>query len=168
MRAVSELDESQLKKMDSPELNIKILQGEEDLSWRWPNWKKENRDRFEPSILNGAELAQEKSLIAGYLHNDPMHLHPRRTLDQFYYHMLGEEELEKRDQDQVVYRWMMKKKQMKDHVNEQNGAMKSAPEPRKEKKPTDPKVIMVDQLWLWVIDESKNSSISIYPSIKKY
>ena len=52
-------------------------------------------------------------------------LHPRRTLDQFYYPTGNTSD---RDQDQVVYRYYLKY------------GLK------------EPKVFMVDQLWLWILD----------------
>lgn len=51
-------------------------------------------------------------------------LHPRRTLDQFFYHGI---ETDQRDSDQVVWRFC--KKYRKD----------------------EPKLFMVDQLWLWIV-----------------
>jgi hypothetical protein len=59
-------------------------------------------------------------------------IHPRRTLDQSYYCNLANTEL--RDQDQVVYRGTRAGK----------GLSKTT------------KIIMVDQLWLYVLDESKS------------
>lgn len=50
-------------------------------------------------------------------------LHPRRTLDQFLYHGI---DTTQRDNDQVVWRYC-------------------------EKHHFEPKVFMVDQLWLWVL-----------------
>lgn len=67
---------------------------------------------------------EEKALINAYLYNPPA-LHVRRTLDQYYYHML--ESTHERDIDQVVSRWA------------QN--VKSAP---------NHNILMVDQLWLWI------------------
>ncbi|KAI4643012.1 hypothetical protein J4E93_007081 [Alternaria ventricosa] len=45
---------------------------------------------------------EEKALVTAYLH-DPPALHIRRTLDQYYYHML--DNTKERDMDQVVSRW---------------------------------------------------------------
>lgn len=69
------------------------------------------------------ELTPDQALIKGYLNHK---LHVRRTLDQFYYSMLN---TWKRDGDQVVYRYARSK-----------GALER-----------DVKILMVDQLWLWVI-----------------
>ncbi|KAK4694486.1 hypothetical protein P7C71_g3110, partial [Lecanoromycetidae sp. Uapishka_2] len=66
----------------------------------------------------------DEQLVNAYLHSTH-NLHIRRTLDQFYYHAISTEE---RDQDQVVYRYTRDKKQ-------------------------ELKVFMVDQLWMWILDE---------------
>ncbi|KAF1942382.1 hypothetical protein EJ02DRAFT_345695 [Clathrospora elynae] len=66
---------------------------------------------------------EEKALVKSYLHSPPA-LHIRRTLDQYYYHML--ENTKERDIDQVVSRWSL--------------AVKSE---------TRHNILMVDQLWLW-------------------
>jgi Mg2+ and Co2+ transporter CorA len=77
---------------------------------------------FEPDDPDDLE-EEEKALINAYLYNPPA-LHVRRTLDQYYYHML--ESTHERDIDQVVSRWARK--------------VKSAP---------NHNILMVDQLWLW-------------------
>ena len=48
----------------------------------------------------------DMALINAYLDSESQSLHPRRTLDQAYYHMLND--IEKRDSDQVVDRWAQK------------------------------------------------------------
>ncbi|KAL1592691.1 hypothetical protein SLS60_011107 [Paraconiothyrium brasiliense] len=67
---------------------------------------------------------EEKALINAYLYNPPA-LHVRRTLDQYYYHML--ESTHERDIDQVVSRWAQNVKSAMNH-----------------------NILMVDQLWLWI------------------
>ena len=67
----------------------------------------------------------DEMLIQAYLKSTP-NLHIRRTLDQFYYHAIN---TEYRDMDQVVYRYT-----------------------RGKGKDTDTKLVMVDQLWLWILD----------------
>lgn len=59
-------------------------------------------------------------------------LHPRRTLDQFFYHGI---ETDQRDSDQVVWRFCKKYRQ------------------------DEPKLFMVDQLWLWVLGGGKFPTI---------
>jgi Mg2+ and Co2+ transporter CorA len=69
----------------------------------------------------------EEALIRFYL-NKPPALHIRRTLDQYFYHML--ESTQERDDDQVVTRWAAKKG-LEDLHN----------------------ILMVDQLWLWTLSQ---------------
>ena len=80
---------------------------------------------------------REKLLVREYLPKSPP-LHIRRTLDQYYYYMLSD--TGQRDADQVVTRWA------RDYLNV-----------------SDHNILMVDQLWLWVIagDQDKN----ILPSV---
>jgi len=70
----------------------------------------------------------DEKLIRAYLHSNSdkqtAPLHVRRTLDQFFYSTLDDTDF--RDQDQVVYRFTEK---------------------------SEPVILMIDQLWLWIIDE---------------
>jgi len=76
---------------------------------------------------------KDSALIEGYISppEDTRPLHCRRTLDQYSYYML--ETTERRDRDQVTYRWA---KRQKDTVSQ-------GPTP----------ILMVDQLWLWVLPD---------------
>ncbi|PVH71693.1 hypothetical protein DL98DRAFT_93576 [Cadophora sp. DSE1049] len=79
------------------------------------------------------EKGTESLLLQAYLRKEsqsPMHC--RRTLDQFSYYML--DTTESRDRDQVIYRWGRKKL-------------------KKEKKTGDAPLLMVDQLWFWVLQD---------------
>jgi hypothetical protein len=67
-------------------------------------------------------------------------LHPRRTLDQFYYSSLKNPEY--RDSHQTVSKWTG------DHVDEGGNASAT----------NSSLLIMVDQLWCWVLDESKSKT----------
>lgn len=69
-------------------------------------------------------------IIRDHLHKDPP-LHPRRTLDQSFYWQLPT--TEGRDEDQVVYR-----------------ATKTGKNISKTSR-----VVMVDQLWMYILDDSK-------------
>src|SRR3569833_299615 len=75
---------------------------------------------------NGRPLPENPSrdvlLINAYLKKTPP-LHPRRTLDQFFYHGI---DTSIRDVDQVVYRYCARH-----HIER--------------------RVFMVDSLWLWVL-----------------
>jgi hypothetical protein len=72
-----------------------------------------------------------EDLIKGYLlplkEGGTSSLQPRRTLDQYFYMHL--DNTVRRDKDQVVYRYT--------------------------EKSSEPKIFMVDQLWLWVLDNGR-------------
>ena len=57
-------------------------------------------------------------------------VHGSRTLDQYYYWSLTDEETKRRDNDQVVTRYL------------------------EDKKCATSKLLRIDMLWLWIIDES--------------
>ena len=67
--------------------------------------------------------SRDELLVNAYLKHTPP-LHPRRTLDQFFYHGI---DTSKRDADQVVYRYCDRHR-------------------------VEKKVFMVDQLWMWVLE----------------
>lgn len=73
--------------------------------------------------------ADEKLIRAHLTSERPVHI--RRTLDQSYYWTL--KDTSTRDRDQVVYRAT--------NQEDQN--------------PRIPRIVMVDQLWLWILDGSK-------------
>jgi len=95
-------------------------------------------------LLEAMESHTEEQLMYRYLHEHPP-LHPRRTLDQSYYGAL--KSTVTRDRDQVVYRGT--RPQQHDCV----GFDKCAQCNEDVKKV--PRLIMVDQLWLWILDERK-------------
>jgi hypothetical protein len=64
-------------------------------------------------------------------------LHPRRTLDQFYYSSLRDTET--RDAGQTISKW----------------TGKGLPEGGRSGAVDDSLLVMVDQLWCWVLDESQ-------------
>ena len=79
--------------------------------------------------INRLPCSIDEKLLRRYLrHESPMHV--RRTLDQAYYYTLDDTQI--RDRDQVVLRYARKK------ISEGNGGV-------------CPRVLMVDQCWLWVI-----------------
>ncbi|CAK7199457.1 hypothetical protein SEUCBS139899_002137 [Sporothrix eucalyptigena] len=86
------------------------------------------RDGWDPPVGSPPDIM----LTKGYICNTPP-LHPRRTLDQFFYHGI---DTSIRDTDQVVYRYC------KRHDIEK-------------------KVFMVDQLWMWVL--GKDLVITCFP-----
>jgi hypothetical protein len=90
-------------------------------------------------VLEEGEIEEESNdslLLQGYLDDEsPKLLHCRRTLDQFSYYML--DTTESRDRDQVIYHWGRKK------LAEARESAGDAP------------ILMVDQLWLWVLHDGK-------------
>jgi hypothetical protein len=80
---------------------------------------------------------REKELVHWYVGDDhPLHI--RRTLDQFYYYML--DNTRARNRDQVVSRYAANNQML----------------PKQQ-----PVVMMVDQLWLWMIEGRENTMASI-------
>ncbi|CEJ82051.1 hypothetical protein VHEMI02142 [[Torrubiella] hemipterigena] len=72
----------------------------------------------------------DEDLVLGYCNNERSNeggLQPRQTLDQYVY--LHLENIGERDSDQVVYRYTKKEQH------------------------SEPKLFMVDQLWMWILDD---------------
>ncbi|KAK0708110.1 hypothetical protein B0H67DRAFT_442612, partial [Lasiosphaeris hirsuta] len=83
----------------------------------------------------------DTSVIEAYLgHERPVHC--RRTLDQYRYYML--ESTESRDRDQVVYKWARTQQK-----KESKGGDRTDGAPGAGGRP----IIMVDQLWLWILPD---------------
>lgn len=100
-------------------------------------------------LLEALEFRTEARLIGTYLHGDAP-LHPRRTLDQSYYGAL--KNTGTRDRDQVVYRATTPQPHdCYEHLDERTGKCRQCLEDIKKV----PRLIMVDQLWLWILDESE-------------
>lgn len=69
------------------------------------------------------------------------YLHGSLTLDEYYYAALGN--IDERDDDQVVGRYFAKQLELKQE-----------PEPKDENKsPPARPILLVNQLWLWIIDD---------------
>jgi hypothetical protein len=99
-------------------------------------------------LYEAMDYYQEQELLKEYLHHDPP-FHPRRTLDQSYYWTL--KTTKKRDRDQVVYRGTAPKRDDRhEGVHLESGCEQCLADIRKV-----PRVIMVDQLWLWILNGSK-------------
>ncbi|KAF2836661.1 hypothetical protein M501DRAFT_222725 [Patellaria atrata CBS 101060] len=111
-------------------------------------------------------LHAHETLLKGYLDLEQTYsnskrthseLHMRRSLDQFYYHALDKDDIRRRDEDQVMYKWYKEnklaesysayKEQGKDKI-EANDIMTEDEFIRK-----DCKIVMVDQLWCWIIGD---------------
>ena len=109
---------------------------------------------YRAAILSEAmEYYHEEKLLETFLHNNPP-FHPRRTLDQSYYWTL--KTTKRRDRDQVVYRATAPdKKFMHDANDEEKGCTRYGCKQCRRDIRKLPRVIMVDQLWLWILDGSK-------------
>lgn len=79
----------------------------------------------------------DEMLLRAHLTSSQVSLHVRRTLDQFFYHNI---DTQSRDRDQVVYRYQCKSS---------NSNF------------TDPKIFMVDQLWMWTL--GKDLIVTAFP-----
>ncbi|CAI4215934.1 unnamed protein product [Parascedosporium putredinis] len=84
------------------------------------------------TALGDARLCSTQKLYWRYLEEDHP-LHPRRTLDQFYYHTLSD--TKERDQDQTCVRYFNKKK---GDLEGQTFELRRV-------------LTMVDQLWMWIL-----------------
>ncbi|KAK4223068.1 magnesium transport protein cora [Podospora fimiseda] len=102
------------------------------------------------ALMEAIDLHTEELLMTKYLHAAPP-MHPRRTLDQAYYGALRS--TSSRDRDQVVYR--ATSAEPHDCIG-----MEVCPQCREDVRKT-PRIIMVDQLWLWVLDE--NTVLTSFP-----
>lgn len=92
--------------------------------------KKGSRLEILTDFVKGQTRADpDAKLLENFLFHDPP-LHIRRTLDQFHYYMTDDTTV--RDSDQVITRYFQRKFPMK-------------PVP----------IVMVDQLWLWIVNNSK-------------
>ncbi|KAI5919149.1 hypothetical protein F4810DRAFT_517492 [Camillea tinctor] len=120
-------------------------------SLEWISIGKAERRRLVGHILlTAATLLEimdsdiEGCLVTKYLH-DRSPLHPRRTLDQSHYGALRHTGT--RDRDQVVYR-ATSPSQHNHTVDDENCQV------CQDDSTKIPRLIMVDQLWLWILDES--------------
>ncbi|KAE9381023.1 hypothetical protein N431DRAFT_457638 [Stipitochalara longipes BDJ] len=109
-------------------------------------------EQFKTSMIRHRDLLakhhrdtplEDDKLIEAYFANEYVdkhghRLHIRRTLDQFYY--IGMKDTERRDIDQVVQRYALK-------------GMKDLESLIDDKDLLDSKLIIVDQLWMWVLGE---------------
>ncbi|KAL2168027.1 hypothetical protein VTG60DRAFT_503 [Thermothelomyces hinnuleus] len=98
--------------------------------------------RCASALLEAMDSHVEEQLTMRYLHAEPP-LHPRRTLDQAYYGALRSTGA--RDRDQVVYRGTTAQPH-------QCVGAEACPQCKEDSRKT-PRILMVDQLWLWCLDE---------------
>jgi len=102
--------------------------------------------RYAAALSEAMDSHVDEQLVHEYVHSDPP-LHPRRTLDQSYYGAL--KNTHTRDRDQVVYRATTPTPHRC-----RKGPNRSACQDCKAEIKKTPRVIMVDQLWMWILDES--------------
>jgi hypothetical protein len=114
-------------------------------------------------ILQGSST--EQKLIWQYLFSSAdLPLHIRRTLDQFGYPIL--EDTNERDLDQVVFKWAkdatdkLRKRLEKSGVGPFNAQLQTRPSIGDNLIMGEDayKVLMVDQLWCWIINEGESKS----------
>ncbi len=89
-------------------------------------------------VADAMDYEADERLLRENLHRDPP-LHIRRTLDQSYFLTLENTAI--RDKDQVVWRETRAGRSF--HAR-------------------NTRVVMVDQLWLWILDDSEYSSTAIF------
>ncbi|SMR52340.1 unnamed protein product [Zymoseptoria tritici ST99CH_1E4] len=114
-------------------LFMPYLHFETDSGRRAMQYAMEDPERLQYRVRADAD----EVLIRAHLTKSSSFLHVRRTLDQFFYHNI---DTHTRDCDQVVYRFQKK------HRGDEN---------------VDPKVFMVDQLWMWVL--GKDLVVTSFP-----
>ncbi|KAI1497760.1 hypothetical protein F5X99DRAFT_432688 [Biscogniauxia marginata] len=126
-----------------------VANGRTSLEWKSVG-KLERRRLIGHILLTASALLEimdsniEEQLITQYLH-DKSPLHPRRTLDQSHYGSLRHTGT--RDRDQVVYRATSPNQH--DHIAGDYGSCNVCQDESRKV----PRLIMVDQLWLWILDE---------------
>ena len=127
------------------------------------------------ALYEAMDSHTDEKLIERYLNSKPP-LHPRRTLDQSYYWTL--KDTRKRDRDQVVYRATAPNSTLMHHrcfkgvrgnktVKQAltDGSIKPTCLQCLEDARRVPRIVMVDQLWMWVLDESKSFSFKLIHSL---
>jgi hypothetical protein len=105
-------------------------------------------------------LSEIEALILGYLRSQkPKGIHVTRTIDQYYYPSLLDTSW--RDIDQVVRRYQTKKLKKNDDTSGEDTSSKSCKENGRiygaHASIPDFQMVMVDQLWVWIIDDSTYS-----------
>lgn len=154
--------------------------------WNWPlildpqkannTLKRDDNDRLliknkiGQYLLDAARLYEgmanyrDKTVLRQFLTQNRS-LHPRRTLDQAYYWIL--KSTKKRDRDQVVYRGTTPRlsdfhkydrdtKNWSDHPPNVSDCEKCTTNIQKLSR-----VVMVDQLWMWILD--RNTILTCFP-----
>ena len=86
-------------------------------------------------VFEAMNYESDERLLRDYVKANPP-LHIRRTLDQYYFATL--DDTSQRDKDQVVYRGTKAGRNLHGRKT---------------------RVVMVDQLWLWILDDSRSPTV---------
>ncbi|KAI1826109.1 hypothetical protein F4861DRAFT_134569 [Xylaria intraflava] len=148
----------------------------------------ENRKKLSSAMKEPFQRDDDETsrLIRAYFNQEEFPLHCRRTLDQFTYNML--KDTEERDNTQVVFKWVKREKARKDRSTKDK-PRKNMPRmdrfrrdrsnQRRNLQPSSSQcsdegsypLLMVDQLWLWVLEDEETVITSIpntWDSAEKY
>jgi len=123
-----------------------------------PRWSKDQTPLgrvllLAASLYEAMDDYTDEKLLKEYLSAIPA-LHPRRTLDQSYYWTL--EDSSGRDRDQVVYRATAPSPGL--HYKFRKHGNHPRYDQCSENVLKTPRLVMVDQLWMWILDDSKSST----------
>jgi hypothetical protein len=114
------------------------------------------------ALMDAIDFRTEEKLILEYLHKKPP-LHPRRTLDQSYYGAL--KDTATRDRDQVVYRATTPAGHDCQENIDKDDCWRKCKQCQEDSRKI-PRLIMVDQLWLWILDESMSCILLLANSLE--
>ena len=117
----------------------------------------QERTRPTPDKISRSTL--ETKLIWSYLGSEPP-LHLRRTLDQFGYANLRS--TVSRDDDQMLWKRTRRPIQSDFHFGVQEPQVEEQDTFDSRRPVMDGKVLMVDQLWLWIIDQ--RTVVTFFPN----
>lgn len=119
---------------------------------------RQGRSRPVPSRIARSSL--EAQLIWQYLGSEPP-IHFRRTLDQFGYPNLRSTVA--RDDDQMLWKRTRRPARLDDQLKEYLQAANDDPDGEEEPAEfMDGNILMVDQLWLWIVDEK--TIVTFFPN----
>lgn len=118
---------------------------------------KQGRVRPVPEDVSKSKPLEAK-VIWQYLGSEPP-LHCRRTLDQFGYPNLRNTRA--RDDDQILYKRTKERAEASTKRPKPPKQTKKGEKPMQESPVADGKVLMVDQLWLWMVDQK--SVVTLFP-----
>ncbi|KMK62050.1 hypothetical protein Y699_02891 [Aspergillus fumigatus Z5] len=150
-----------LRVMEDPQLALYMPYLHWDTYWNLIQRRKVVQDRLRqgrsrpvPGKISKAHL--ESKLIWKFLGSEPP-IHLRRTLDQFGYPNLRSTAA--RDDDQMLWKRTRKSINLKDEIGDSARLESDSSVPDVFE---DGKVLMVDQLWLWVLDQ--RTVVTFFPN----